>query len=161
MQDTQEHGFDPWRRAWQPTPVLLPGESHGRHLAGYSPWGHKELDMTEVTCARVHIYICKTESLCCILELNTVLWIKYTSVKRMQPSFKGVGPSSKSSTWLLYDPVVPLLVMFTRENWKHMSIKSGCTNVHRSIIIANLKRFKFSSVEEPVDKICYSHVMEY
>ena len=41
---------DPWRRAWQPTPVLLPGESHGqRSLAGYSPWGHKELDMAEMT----------------------------------------------------------------------------------------------------------------
>ena len=40
----------PWRRAWQPTPVLLPGESHGqRSLAGYSPWGCRESDMTEVT----------------------------------------------------------------------------------------------------------------
>ena len=40
----------PWRRAWQPTPVFLPGESHGqRILAGYSPWGHKESDVTEVT----------------------------------------------------------------------------------------------------------------
>ena len=30
----------PWRRVWQPTPVLLPGKSHGqRSLAGYSPWG--------------------------------------------------------------------------------------------------------------------------
>ena len=39
-----------WKRAWQPTPVSLPGESHGqRSLAGYSPWGHKELDMTETT----------------------------------------------------------------------------------------------------------------
>ena len=29
----------PWRRAWQPTPIFLPGESHGqRSLAGYSPW---------------------------------------------------------------------------------------------------------------------------
>ena len=37
-----------WRRKWKPTPVLLPGESHGqRSLAGYSPWGHKELDTTE------------------------------------------------------------------------------------------------------------------
>ena len=42
-------GFDPWvgkipwRRAWQPTPVLLPGESHGqRNLAGSIPWGCKE-----------------------------------------------------------------------------------------------------------------------
>ena len=40
----------PWRRAWQPTPVFLPGECHGqRSLEGYSPWGHKQLDMTEVT----------------------------------------------------------------------------------------------------------------
>ena len=47
-------GFDPWvgkipwRRARQPTPVFLPGESHGqRSLVGYSPWHRKELDMTE------------------------------------------------------------------------------------------------------------------
>ena len=37
-----------WRRAWQPTPVFLPGEFHGlRNLEGYSPWGRKESDMTE------------------------------------------------------------------------------------------------------------------
>ena len=36
------------RRQWQPTPVLLPGKSQGwRSVVGYSPWGHKELDMTE------------------------------------------------------------------------------------------------------------------
>ena len=39
-----------WRRAWQPTPVFLPEESHGqRSLVGYSPCGHKESDMTEAT----------------------------------------------------------------------------------------------------------------
>ena len=50
----RRHGFNPWvrktpwRRAWQPTPIFLPGKSHGpRGLAGYSPWGHKELDTTE------------------------------------------------------------------------------------------------------------------
>ena len=38
----------PWRRAWQPTPVLLPRESHGqRSLVGYSPWHRKESDPTE------------------------------------------------------------------------------------------------------------------
>ena len=38
----------PWRRAQQPTPACLPGESHGqRSLAGYSPRGHIESDMTE------------------------------------------------------------------------------------------------------------------
>ena len=41
-------GKIPWRTAWQPTPVFLPGESHGwRCLVGYSPWGCTELDMTE------------------------------------------------------------------------------------------------------------------
>ena len=47
-------GFDPWvgkilwRRKWQPTPVLLPGKSHGqRSVVGYSPRGRKESDTTE------------------------------------------------------------------------------------------------------------------
>ena len=43
----RRHRFDswvmkiPWRRKWQPTPVFLPGKSHGqRSLMGYSPWGY-------------------------------------------------------------------------------------------------------------------------
>ena len=41
---------DPLEEAWQPTLVFLPGESHGqRSLVGYSPWGHKESDTTEMT----------------------------------------------------------------------------------------------------------------
>ena len=41
-------GKIPWRRKWQPTPVLLPEKFHGRRsLVGYSPWGHKESDTTE------------------------------------------------------------------------------------------------------------------
>ena len=42
-----------WRRKWQPTPVFLPGESHGqRSLVGYSPRGCKESDTTE----RLHFH---------------------------------------------------------------------------------------------------------
>ena len=42
-----------WRRQWQPTPVLLPGKSHGRRsLVGCSPWSRKESDMTE----RLHFH---------------------------------------------------------------------------------------------------------
>ena len=42
--------YIPWGRAYQTTPVFLPGESHGqRSLVGYSPWGHKESDTAEVT----------------------------------------------------------------------------------------------------------------
>ena len=43
-------GKMPWRRARQPTPVFLPGEFHRqRGLEGYSPWGCKEPDITEVS----------------------------------------------------------------------------------------------------------------
>ena len=52
-----------WRRQWQPTPVLLPGKSHGwRSLIGCSPWGHEKLDLTE----RLHSHF----SLSCVGEGN-------------------------------------------------------------------------------------------
>ena len=51
MQETQVRSLgweDPWRRKWQPTPVSLPGKSHGqKSLACCSAWGHEELDTTE------------------------------------------------------------------------------------------------------------------
>ena len=51
---------DPWRRKWQPTPVFLPRESHGRRsLVGYSPQGPKELDTTE----RLHFHYTMWENL--------------------------------------------------------------------------------------------------
>ena len=53
-----------WRRQWHPTPVLLPGKSHGqRSLVGCSPWGHEESDMTE----RLHFHF----SLSCVGEGNS------------------------------------------------------------------------------------------
>ena len=52
-----------WRKQWHPTPVLLPGKSHGqRSLVGFSPWGRKESDKTE----RLHFHF----SLSCIGEGN-------------------------------------------------------------------------------------------
>ena len=52
-----------WRRQWHPTPVLLPGKSHGRRsLVGCSPWGREESDTTE----RLHFYF----SLSCVGEGN-------------------------------------------------------------------------------------------
>ena len=45
----------PWRRKWQPTPVLLPVKFHGqRSLVGYSPWGCKELNRTEQLHSFIH-----------------------------------------------------------------------------------------------------------
>ena len=70
----QETRFDlwvrkiPWRRGWLPTPVFLPGEFHGqRSLVGYSPWGHKESDTTELL--TLSLWWCE-------LRVHTLLYIK-------------------------------------------------------------------------------------
>ena len=74
----------PWRRKWRPTPVSLPGKSHGqRSLVGCSPWGRKESGTTE----RLTLtYLQGTRS--CVLQQrpgtakltqtkqNTLLWIQ-------------------------------------------------------------------------------------
>ena len=71
--DAGDWGFDPWvgkipwRRAWQLTPIFLPGEFHGqRSLAGYSPSGCKESDTTEqvtLHCAMIPLAIVSLLSL--------------------------------------------------------------------------------------------------
>ena len=60
---------DPLKKGWQPTPVFSPGESHGqRSLEGYSPWGHKQLDMTEHT----HTCLCRLVSHRVVTHLQLV-----------------------------------------------------------------------------------------
>ena len=73
MQETHVHSLGqkiPLEREWLPIPVFLPGEFHRqRSLAGYSPWGLKESDMTELTVhhlPRVCVYA-KMLQLCLIL----------------------------------------------------------------------------------------------
>ena len=54
--EMQQRQTQLWRRWWHPTPVLLPGKSHGwRSLVGCSPWGLKESDTTE----RLHFHFLK------------------------------------------------------------------------------------------------------
>ena len=51
-------GKIPWRRKRQPTPVFLPGKSHGqRNLAGYSPWGCKRVGHDLATKEHIYVYI--------------------------------------------------------------------------------------------------------
>ena len=91
----RKRGFSPWvgkiswRRKWQPTPVFLPGKFHGhRSLAGYSPWGLKELVTTSQLNNNVKTSLCLspvllfsvsfgklflTMSIC----LNLLLWAEY------------------------------------------------------------------------------------
>ena len=62
-------GKIPWRRKWQPTPVLLPGKSHEwKSLVGYSQWGGKESDTTE----RLHSLTHTNSSCNLILKKKTL-----------------------------------------------------------------------------------------
>ena len=67
------------RRQWHPTPVLLPGKSHGwRSLVGYSPWGRWELDTTE----RLHFHF----SLSSFILINRLLSSSLLSAIRVVSS---------------------------------------------------------------------------
>ena len=71
----RRHRFDPWvgkipwRKKWQSTPVFLPGKSYGqRSLVSYSPWGHKESDMTvRLTHTHTHTHT-HTRGSCCVAQ---------------------------------------------------------------------------------------------
>ena len=71
-------GFDPcvgtipWRRKWQPSPVFLLGFYGQKSLADYSPWGHKEWDMSEWLSMHIHKYS--------IIDVNMYLCILYMCV---------------------------------------------------------------------------------
>ena len=73
--------FMHWRRKWQPTPVFLPGKSHGRRsLVGYSPWGHKEsgttqqLNRPEVKISLARSWALKWAVLLCRIQEGVGAW---------------------------------------------------------------------------------------
>ena len=97
----------PWRRAWQPTPVFLPGESHGqRSPVDHSAWGCKELEMTEVT-----YHACTF-----VLKRNVfIYWIKWKQhqlnifINQMKTERKSIRWSSLYYHWVLVTQLCPTL----------------------------------------------------
>ena len=69
----------PWRRKWQPTPVFFSGESYRqRRLAGYSPWGRKELDMTKPTISTIGMQLSYSSWLFCsvfFIPFSLCIWV--------------------------------------------------------------------------------------
>ena len=60
----------PWRREWQSTSVFLPVKSYGqRSLVGYSPWGHKESDMTEHKYVGIYLCVCVCVYVCVCVHI--------------------------------------------------------------------------------------------
>ena len=141
------------RRQWHPTPVLLPGKSHGqRSLVGCSPWGLEESDMTE----RLHFHF----SLSCIGEGNgnpplqcSCLEIPrdggawWAAVYGVAQSWTGLKRLSSSSSSSVYVPQLsyPFICWWTSrllpcpgyhkqccdEHWgTHVSFNSGFLSVY-------------------------------
>ena len=81
VQETQFQSLGqktPWRRGWLPSPVFLPGEFHGqRSLAGNSPWGLKELDMTD---ALTHTCIIKFVSCRFLIDGLFLCWGMFSHI---------------------------------------------------------------------------------
>ena len=89
-------GKIPWRMAWPPTPLFLPGESHGqRSLADYSPWGCKESDMTDLGAAVLCCPVSFSESMDCSLAGSSVHGILPARILEWVAM-----PSSRGSSWL-------------------------------------------------------------
>ena len=122
-------GFDPWvrkipwRRARQPTPVFLPGESHGqRSPAGYSSWDHKESNPAETTehaCTHTPSFTdkCKAGDGRSYSADTTCKDLKVSKAKRKEsfpggsPTLSTQGPSSFQQlpgTGALWPPVLPV-----------------------------------------------------
>ena len=96
--------FSPWvgkipqRMAWQPTPVFLPGESHGqRSLVGYSPWGWTESYTTELKRLSTHTLIAdqQCDSFRCTAEGLSCTHTRIHSSPQF-PSHPGSGGRAKN-----------------------------------------------------------------
>ena len=116
-------GFSNWlrRRQWHPTPVLLPGKSHGwRSLVGYSLWVCKESDMTEPL----------TLSLPFVTNFTSQIFFKSIALSPL-PTARAVisflGYFSSLWTHLLHPEVPPRLTPSPRESpssaWSEVSVK--------------------------------------
>ena len=123
-------GFDPWvgkipwRRKWHPTPVLLPGKSHGwKSLVGYSPWSHKESNTTE----RLHFHFSLKAAT--IINSNSQMKRQQTlawrgsdpcegKVELGQRGLPGTGPAPPAGQPYLH-------VMSASPTWAHMGSTPG------------------------------------
>ena len=137
-----------WRRQWQPTPVLLPGKSHGwRSLVGCIPWGHEESDTTE----RLHFQFslsCTGEGngnplQCSCLENprdSRAWWAAIYGVAQSQTPLKRLSSSSSSSSSMSNIPGGEFLsltfsvrrqYLFSREDY---SREPECLDINRTSV---------------------------
>ena len=103
MQETWARSLgreDPLEEAWQPTPVFLPGESHGqRSPVGHSPWGLKESDMTDQLIHTHHVIFTPEFRLKEVL-LHGKFQLRFRRIERGQSQRTALEPSCWEVAWV-------------------------------------------------------------
>ena len=135
----------PWRRKWQPTAVFLPGESHGqRILVGYSPRGHKQLDMTEYT----HTH---TPPIPCQILISWGIQLQQVC----QPHADLFLPSTLFP--LLWPPARSSLMTcfsFTRNEWVELQTPAlGCALTLHLALGGPVKEYSHPAFGKPVKRL--------
>ena len=123
----------PWKRKWQPTPVFLPGEFHRQGiLAGYSPWGRRDLDtterlsfslLTECLCS-LKIHILKPSSQydgICRQDIGEDNWFT-----RVESSWEGLMPVWRNSR----EPSCPFQHVRTQQEDGNLCTRKKVLNRH-------------------------------
>ena len=99
--------FMNWRRKWQPTPVLLPGESQGQgSLVGCRLWGHTESDLTEVTLQQQQNNL-ELEWCPCLLTIEALAPRAAHDIQLCWASFWWMNPSKLSSCVFSHPLLLP------------------------------------------------------
>ena len=101
---------DPWRRKWQPTPVLLPGKFHGwTSLVGYSPWGRRGSDTTE----QLHLFCFNEQYFLKLKHTRFGIWWQFLTPDNLSVFNLSLFSSSETRTndWREYYQVMELVLL--------------------------------------------------
>ena len=108
---------DPWRRAWQPTPVFWPGESHGqRILAGYSPWGcsvgHDWSDLASICDSGIKSFP----------QLLTAIKVQVPGASQLTVKFQNLLFSNITTFRLWKSPRAGMMLAISEIWWAYLSL---------------------------------------
>ena len=143
--------------AWQPTPVFLPGGSHGqRSLEGYSPWGCKASDMSDVSehaCSHIH-----GERKRQYLVLNSKNWNKWLFCPQFKKSPQWENRLKEIKKFCSVGPVV----MSSQFHWRghRLDPGSGIPWSGRSPGIGNGNPLQYTCLEDPMDRGAWRTIVD-
>ena len=112
----------PWRRAWQPIPVFLPGKSNGQKIlgGGYSPWGHKESVMAKHTQSQFwsrflpHL---RLSVLCLKTDFSYEFWFKRKLFYLLPIGFPASFWTSFHLLWIQFGTLWIFILSFSEPSW--------------------------------------------